>query len=366
MVRPFDAVALGAALLIPASLPAQDSRPDPALESRSADARIVDARSIEPQPSFPDRRYFDGVVAMIGDRAVLASTIKARVNAQIDGAYGAGRKVAPSDVEEFAREALQFQMHGEILAQSARTSTAISPEELKEIVQKEQQRFLDEEVSKAGSLNQYMRDLAAVGKTWETVAQEHENELLQNISVQDIYARTRQQFSLLVTPREMKRYYDGKRNDYVQLAAADVERVIFSGEEAGKSAQVRAQAAALAWRAAPQLDAEALARSFSGTALPTRKGVRDEANDANAPFIRTFAATATAGSVSEPIGVAQTFWVLRIAAKTAAKNQGFGEPAVQRGIVNQLVREKQVDQERQLVLRNHRNLYVFPFDLLDR
>lgn len=356
MARPFLALALGAASLSTSALAAQESRP----------ATTVDARLLDPPPSAEGRRYFDGVIAMIGDRAVLASTIKDQVDARVEGIYGAGGKVAPSDVEEFARDALRRQMHGEILAQSARTSTALTPEEVKEIVQKESNRYLDEQVALAGSFNEYMRLLAATGKTWEAVAQEHENDLLQSIAVQDIYNRTRQQVSLLVTPREMKRHYESKRADYVQVASADVQRVIFSEDAAGISSEARAKSAVAAWRARPDLSADELAKQFSGTALPLRKAVRDDPSDANAPFVKTFAGKAGTGDVSDPIGVAGSFWVLRVVAKTAGKNQDFGEAGVQRDLISDLAKRKQADQEIRLVMRNHRNLYVYPFDLLDR
>ena len=362
MARFFVPLALGAAFVSCAELRAQDTRST----TESKNQPVVDARILEPQPSGPERRFFDGVSAMIGDRAVLWSTIRDEVDARVQGIVGAGRKVAPSDVDEFRSEALRSQMFGEVLAQSARTSTSLTPEELKELVQRELQHFLDDEVIKHGSFNQYMRDLSAIGKTWVSVAEEHENELLQQLSLQDLYQRTRLQVSLLVTPREMKRYYDENKSKWIGAGSADVQRVTFASSAQDDSAQKQAAQAAAAWRADPKKTSSQVAAEFAGTALPDRKGVRNEAADSNAPFVKAFAAKAAVGEVSEPIAFGGAFWVLRIEAKTQQRNQAFGDPAVQREIVARLATQRQGEQRLRLIMRNHRNLYVFPTDILDR
>ena len=44
----------------------------------------------------------------------------------------------------------------------------------------------------------------------------------------------------------------------------------------------------------------------------------------------------------------------------------FEDKDVQQEIVEELAKQKGMEQERRLVLRNHRNLYIYPFDLFDR
>lgn len=364
MVRRPTAAAAFAAFLSLGSATAQDTRHTP--------APAIDLSPLDPEPTKAGRRFVDEVSAMIGEKAILASRLRTVVRDRVLGKLGAQERIVPSDLPLFRQEALAGEVEEQILAQSAKVSTAMTPDDLRALLDKELERYRAERIEESGSFSSYLENLKALGRNWETEAQERENEVLKSLSVSDLYRKAYTQASLWITPREVRRFYERNQALFVQSGSADVAMVLFRDVRDGKSAAERAAAAAELW-AKSDLPAEEIGRRFLGTALPLRLGVQDTPKDPNAPFVRTFARTATAGQVSAPIpqnpGTADPaagHWVLKAQQLRAGKNETFQDPRVQARIIAELINSRRIAMIRRLTARHQQNLYVWPPDLLDR
>ncbi|MCC6672834.1 MAG: peptidyl-prolyl cis-trans isomerase [Planctomycetes bacterium] len=320
-------------------------------------------RRFDPETSEPGRRFFDGVVAMINDRAILESSIRREVVAEYENLNLQQKGPPPQDLENTRRRVLRRAAQDEILAQTAKTSTA-NREQLEEYVERQVREFRDQEVQRYGSFNQYTRELGLLGSSWESVAEERRNEVLRQLSLADAFAPLRGQAPLLVTPKELRRYFETHRAEFEREASADVGAVIFPFGGDAQAARRRATEAVRLWREKP-LDSEELARQTGGIARPDRKAVRNVPEDSNAAFLKAFAAQAQAGEVSEPLEQGGTVWVLRILARNGEVRQAFADPKVQERILERLMQDRYREREAKLILRNQNKLYFYPENLFE-
>ena len=305
------------------------------------------------------RRFYDGVIAMVGDRAILHSTIRAEVGAGIAGLLGARGSVNLSRTVELAKKALQQHLHTEVQAQSARLTDSLTPSELKEMLNAELQRYLNDMIADFGSYNSYLDALEATQTTWEEVAQRHTDLVLQQRSAAQLYAnvmsRSGSRTNLWVTPREMRRYYDEHRSEWRQSRSAEVERVLFQDQDPAK-AQAKAAAAAEAWRANQALDPEALAASHDGTA---RAAWHVDEKAELAPFVKAFAAEGKPMQVSEPTGGNGAYWVMRLRKVQEAIDMPFSDPRVQKAITRKLADAELFRMQERMFERNSTSLFWF-------
>ena len=308
----------------------------------------VDANLLDP-PMEKGVRFVDNVVAMIGDKALLWSTIKDEVSARVTGRVNAGQKVTDADRFEFAKEALQGFVHSEILAQSARVSGPLTPSELNDRIAAELQLYLDEQVQKWGSFNQYMRALEEQNMTWEDVSREYREDLLRAMTLSSLRARYHTNKNLIVTPRQMRRFYEQNLDRYRSKGGVDVDRIAFQGPDRAS----HAAAAVTAWRAEPTLDAPSVAGKHGGRALTPLKDP-----GSLAASLKDFVARAEEGEVSDPISWNEVSWVLRATRKRAAAKREFSDPEVQREIRDALAAQSQDLEHRKLVMRNQGNLWI--------
>jgi parvulin-like peptidyl-prolyl isomerase len=311
----------------------------------------------------PDqRRLFDRVIGIFGDKAILESSIRAELDAQVRGLLGANRNPTQDEIEQMRRAILRQKLQDEALAQGARTLPGTSREQVDQIVAAYLDDYLREEEERAGSINKLTQELGILGKTLESVSEERRTEVMAQITMrQNLQRRWRDQFALAVTPTEMKRYYEEHREEFVEAASADLEVVAIPVGGDPEGAEQRARQAAAAWReGSPSRAAGELAEAFGGVALDPRRGVRNAEDDANAPPIKEFAGSAAVGEVSAPIRRGNSWWILRVVDRSAGRDDPFSSPQVQSYILDRLVRQRINEESNRLILKSRDKFRPIP------
>lgn len=312
-----------------------------------------------PQPggTAPGRRSFDAVIGVIGDRVILQSTIDAELRARTQGRTldDLERKRLENDaLREIAREEIWVQ-YGKVLGQQA-------PEAFEEIIERETEKKVDELVALYGSFAKTNEELEAIGTSLPEMRESYRKELLRDIAHNEaVVKRIRNQIPLLVTPHEMREYYDSHAADFAARTEADIAWVSFPARDEEHAARV-VQAAA-AWRSDGST-AEDLAERFGGVAMPTAERVRPVAEDPRAEFLRAFARDGQEGDVSEPLRIRGNYFLLRIARKLDQPERGFDDPTVQQEIRRILSDRSYEDLNMRVMMRNSQKLLVWPSWLL--
>ena len=288
------------------------------------------------QTSEPQARRLDGVLGIIGDKVVLESSIAVELQAQIDGAENAGRRVTQEMKGLWRYQILQRRLDSEALAQGARTMRDVTRDQVDRIVDQKVQEFVRQEEEKAGSVNQLTQELGFLGQTLESIEEDRRTRLMGEIAHQQYIARRYQDsWALAVTPSEMRRFYQENRSQFVSDSSTDLEIVAIPGGADAEAAMAHARAAAKSWRE-PRRSATEVAEEFTGVALDPRQRVRNTEDDPHATPIKEFAGSAKQGDVSEPIQRGNSFWILRATWVHAARSGLFEDPKIQSLIQRQL------------------------------
>lgn len=291
--------------------------------------------SLADPPAPEKRRLFDAVIGVFGDKAILDSTIRSELQAQIEGYKSAGKKLTAAEILRLQNNILLKIFEEEALAQGARTMRGTSREQVDQLVDHYVEEFRREEEERAGSVDQLTENLGILGQTWESAAEEKRREVMAELArSENLRRRYQDSYALAVTPAEMRVYYKANIHEFVQPAAADLEVVAILGIDS--EAQAKAQQAAADWRARVR-PAEEVAAEFGGLALEPRLGVRATPDDPNAPMLKQFAATAKEGDVSEPIARGNALWIVRATRVHAGRHDTFDDPKVQAYVQRRLV-----------------------------
>ncbi len=312
----------------------------------------------------PVRRKFDGVAALIGDVAILRSQIEREVDARVAGLEAAGEQVTPEMREGFYRSAARELGRDAILAQGTNALGGASREMLEQEMQRRLREYQQEQIQKFGSFSEYARQLEMLGRTWDNVAEEQRTQQLALIHQQQEFARRfRNQFTLAITPSQIRDYYEKHIEEFVRSGSADVDMMTIQPGSDSSTLEARARVAAQAW-AEPDAKADAVANEYGG--LVTRMpGVRDVADDIRLAFIKEFAETAKVGEVSVPrrSATGRAMLILKLVARNDGRSDELSDPEVQRRIANVLAQEHIYAMNVALIARGEKGLSLWPASL---
>lgn len=358
--------------------------------------------STEPQPEArrvamiaPDVRFYDSVVALVGDRAILASTIDQMLTAYLVAERTTfetklaleqppDRPLAAAEVERRwqrhmppeQREALWVQflkqkIEEAHIAESAKTLGNAPPEQVQRQIDAYLEDYMNRETAQFGGVNEYTTQLNMLGKSWKSVEEEQRLKYMRSMALWlGVNRRLHEQHTLFVTPKEMRRYYDEHRAEFVVPAAADVAMLAFAIEtpspdgepepEAIAAARDRASAAAAAWRGRDAtLDVVRSAHGGSGQVIQ----VLDSPQDPRRGFIKEFATKAAEGEVSEPLRQGGSFLVLKLVTRRSGRNDAFDDPAVQERILEKLKDREEGELRQRFLQRQRPTVQRFPVPL---
>lgn len=285
-----------------------------------------------------NRRPLDGVVAIVGDRAILHSTIEREAAAQ-----GLGPDDSAAEHARAREMILRDLARREIWVQYGKAIGREDPEMFEEQIVAMLAEYKREEIQKYGSLTRMNAELAKLNTSWQALAAEERRRILGASARQHaIHQRFREAFHLLVTPQEMLEHYEQHRAEYGAVEFADLEWISFSGEH--EPTLARAEQAAAAWRESGR-DARDIAREFGGVALPRQEEVQQDAADPRAPFLKEIAAERAEGEVVGPIVREDSLFLVKVVRRMSQPERRFDDPLVQADIRAWLVREKLLELE---------------------
>ena len=246
----------------------------------------------------------------------------------------------------------------EALAQGAKTMSGMTPDQRDTVLDQHMEDYRRRKVERAGSINKLTEELGVLGQTWDSLRSERETELMAELVRQrDFSVRFRDRRALMVTPKQMKRYYDTHRDEFIEQPSADLAVVVVLGGTDPQTALQRAEEAAEAWRATADLAAADLTAKWGAVALDDRLGVKDSESDQNAPPIRAFAGKAPQGEVSEPVRMGRDYWLLKVLRRREGRDDSFDDASVQAGIQRALADHQQLLRHNNLILKSQK---MFP------
>ena len=300
---------------------------------------------------------FDRVVAVIGDRVVLDSEVKEQVRAKFQD------EKQPEKNRQYREDILRAILRREIWVQYGKVLGQQAPEAFEEIVQRQVEEHMDEQIEEWGSFQKMVEELESIGSSWQEVEDEYRQRLLAQIAQrQAIGQRYFENRELLVTPKEMKAFFDANPQNYEARKAATIEWLSFSKSGDPDAAQANADAAARAWRTGVD-DLQAIKDQFKGAIIPPKRDIPyDDPDDATRSFIKEFARDNPNGTVSAPIDQQRFFLVLRVSDKIDTPQRPFTDETVQTEIREILIDRRMIQMNNRLMLQQLRNLRMWYAD----
>ncbi len=304
------------------------------------------------------RRLFDRVDAIIGDRVILRSTLDEEVEARQPGPIDAETRMRlrTEFVHDIVREQIWIQ-HGKSIGDKA-------PAAFAESIDKEVDRRIREEMRETGSFSLLDTELGQIGRSWDDVRRRERNQILERIARGNVMTKLYYNKGLMVTPREIQRYFDEHPEEFNRPASADVSWVSFRVRGDADAVLKQAQSAAAAWRTQNMSSAE-VAEKFGGVDFGVKRDIRQTESDKRRKFLKTFAASGEIGDVSEPIRTSDSaIGILRLEDKVAARSSQFFDPIVQSNIRTRIARDKTDQWQNRVLFHKRRNVYVWPPTIL--
>ena len=344
------------AVLVLASAPAQQQPPSPVLPKVAQPTAKGSGKA----------RVFDEVIGIIGDRVILQSAIDRELEDRF-----VDRKMTAQERELEKRRIMFAIARDEVWVQYGKVLGQQAPDAFEEAVQHHIDAYMQEEQNRYGSFTRMTEELESIGSSYQSVQESYRNKLLSDIARnQALGNRVRDKIPLLVTPREMLRYFKKNRRMFEASSVADIAWVSFPTRDDPEGTVARAQEAAEAWRRPPaagevELDERDLAQRFNGIPLPPSVEIRpDDPEDSRADFLKTFAAEQPEGTVSDPILRGTNYLVLKLVLKVDRAERKFTDPLVQSEIRNLLADQKMQVLHGRILVRNSQKLLVWPEWLL--
>jgi hypothetical protein len=218
---------------------------------------------------------------------------------------------------------------------------------------------MDELVQDYGSVGRTISELEAIGQSWRDTREAYRNELLSQIAQQQALSeRFGANWSLLVTPQELRDYYDSHPEDFAAHRSTTVAWIAFrlSGEDR-EAVLARARDAAETWRREP-LDTATIAARFDGIALRLNEDVRpDDPDDSRAAFLKDFARSGAEGDVSDPVEERGNLFVMRIEQKLDRGSLDFADQEVQDRIREAISRARYTALREKIARQKRRTLF---------
>jgi hypothetical protein len=312
------------------------------------------------------RQLHNRVVAVVGDRVYLEKELQAEFQLVYEADERGGTDVTTRAYrEELVQTIMRKFAQEQVLAQSAKSVSGTSREALERMLEERLAEFRRTQEAEFGSTNEYARSLGELGRTWDGVREEQMTTLLAEFQLyQEVTRRLRDNIALMVTPSQMREWYDENRSRFVQPPSADVTILSFRATAGAADLEERLRLAAAAM-AAPDADLEAIAEQYRAV-VQVQSGVRASPDDPRIELVKSFATSTALGGVSDPVARGDSRWLMKVVAKTEGRNEPFESPAVHRQITEVLVNQMVKRLEYQLLERSFRTIYCMPRDLLRR
>ena len=311
-----------------------------------------------PAPSGPPLHLFDAVVLVVGDRLILNSEIERELQTRRENAAAEGGTLNPED-EPRIRQAILVKLAQE--AGMAQASKLLAPDIRSRIdagVEEMLRDYEAEEVKRAGGYDQFINELGVLGKSLEGVIDERRTRMRAAYAEQQIMSnRLRNEGALLVTPAEMKRFYDENIDQFTREHSVDLAVLALRVTDR-EAAMAQIQRVADAWRRPGRTAAQVVAEfpDLPLSDLGMETAVSNSAEDARRAWLKEFATTATADQVSEPQAIGSALWLIKAVRVQEASQEPFESQRVQSLIHHFLVQRRLETFRLRLLHRNQRSI----------
>lgn len=315
-------------------------------------------RPAPPSPAGPPLHLFEGVVLVVGDRLILNSEIERELATRRQNAANEGKTISPED-EVKIRQSIVLKLAQE--AGMAQASKLLAPDIRNRIdasVEEMLKEYEAEEVKRAGGYDQFINELGELGKSLDSVIDERRTRMRAAYAEQQIMSnRLRNEGALLVTPAEMRRFYDEHIAEFTRERSVDLAVLALRVTDR-EAAAAQIEKVAEAWRQ-PGKTAAAVVAEFPDLPLSdlgVETAVTGAASDARRAWLKDFAASAVADQVSAPQAVGSALWVVKAVKLQDASRQPFESQQVQTVIHNYLERTRLEAFRMRLLQRNQRSI----------
>lgn len=291
---------------------------------------------------------FDKVIGVIGDQVILWSTIEEELRAIEES----GTPMTYSERNDRRMRILVTIARNEIWVQYGKVIGGQSPEEFKAVLDRYVAERMAEQQQRFGSFTRFDEELRNIGDSRSSLETRLRNKLLSD------YGRSNapgQRSPLMVTPKEIRRYFDQNPERFSIQSTADYERMFFPLDLA--DVDQRMAAAAEAW-AKDGADPEQIAAQFGG-----RVRAGGQVLDDHADSIKSFALNASPGQVSQPIRLGRYYWLYKVTSRTYAREELFTDPEVQKRIKFRLREQMSMEARNRVIQQNGATLLIWPPEL---
>lgn len=264
------------------------------------------------------------VVATVNDSAILLSELRSVTNGTVRSLNAQGRQLSPRDEQLLMMRELGKLIDKRRMALSIHSMGIYTPEQIDGYVKSVLEQERQEKQRDVGSMLALSQALKDDGQTWPTYEREQRLEKLHEFA-DDATVRRRLGSSngtLFLTPRMLRETYEREKNAFVHAPRWRAGVVEFDGPEA----KDHAASAAAAWALQPLSPRELAANYPDGHSLGD---VGDEGLAEHLKPVAEFAQKGPAGTVSPPIEIRGSFFVVKVLQYLPAENGRFEDPEVQ-------------------------------------
>ncbi len=283
-----------------------------------------------PPPADAPPRLYDFVVAMVGDKAILASQVTEVWRARVQSMPNTE---PPSRQALLWYETVEQFVSLEMQAQSARLMGR-SPDEVEAQVERLVQDEMRRRAEESGGLNEYVRRMGAIGQSMNSVVEDTRTQILYSMAhYQGILRDLQDQYALLATPKEMRERFlqNPKRFEVAGQARVAARRVGLQPDRAAATAE--AERVRAAWLALPKPLTTAGMEAAGAQVLDV--SFLDPAS-----VLIDFATTGEVGDVAEPRAEGAFLWVLALVERTPSRAGRFEDPQVQTQLREEIARQR--------------------------
>ncbi|MCB9917789.1 MAG: peptidyl-prolyl cis-trans isomerase [Planctomycetes bacterium] len=340
----------------------RENTPDPG--TTTASSTPDSATGPADAPSALAEVLFDEVLAIVNADVVTRSQIQESLALEVDtllrnrSGDGASNRLTPAEIADIERKLVRLRVRDHLLADSVDT-LGVDPRRVETIVNRLVDERLAAEEREAGGALQYLERLKERSTTYDSRRDELRSEFRRQIAVSEHLKEARVASQLLVSPRELRQYYDAHKDAFTRKDSADLELLRFPVTTDPKVVQKAKERLA----AGATLDAVA---KETGADADRVDGIEPGDNTLEALRDFAFAASRSRGDVSEPLERGSSIWLLRLGARTVGGVRPFSDESVQQEMRTKLAQERQNALLEQLFSEEQRRTQFWPPDLYGR
>jgi hypothetical protein len=289
------------------------------------------------------RKFLDGVLMTVDNQVILFSEVRDEFESVRSGTIeaGGGKKLTLGQERQIYQEIMGKFQQNAVRASAALTLPSSTPEQIKNYVDRV---LLDEKqnlIKQYGSLNKMREEMSAVGDSSFMIDRKQRENILMNLSDQELRLRLKDRAALMITPKMLRHHYHKVQASRRTESSCDLARLTFGLKDANDPAQrkqavEKARQAIATWRQGEQTTAE-IAEKFGGLALPETRGLTAAKSKEQALFITEFIGRAKIGDVSEPTIHGRAVFVLKILHQQAGSDYSWSDPKVQEQLRSELL-----------------------------